>query len=488
MYRLSKSKLMSASQCAKRLYLEVHQPELAHIDSGLESRFDTGHRVGEVARSLHPEGRLIGHGDNPVAALEETREALMADGDLLLFEPAFQHGGVLVRADLLFRRDGRYRLVEVKATTGVADHHLQDAAIQAWVIGGAGCPVDVVSIAHIDRSFVYLGGGDYRGLLKQVDVTQDIAPLLGRVPAMTLECQRVLAGPLPDIAVGKQCGEPYACPFLRHCDRDAPEFPLSMLGRSRTLKMRLASQGYLDLRDVPQAEIGEGIPRRIWNAIVKGETYQDPRAADLLRDLEYPRYYLDFETVHFAVPIWIGTRPYEQLPFQWSCHVEQADGALTHHEFLDTTGEAPMLRCMEALVAVLGTRGPVFAYSGFEGRILREGAVRHPALAVELRAIADRLIDLLPIARANYYHPAQNGSWSIKAVLPTIAPDLDYTALGEVSDGGDAPAAYLEMTDRRTSADRRDALATALRAYCGQDAAGMVRIVHHFLNETPTFR
>ena len=235
--------------------------------------------MGEVARSLHPEGRLIGHGDNPAAALQETQEALTADGDLLLFEPAFQHGGVLVRADLLFRRDGRYRLVEVKATTGVAEHHLQDAAIQAWVIGGAGYPVDAVSIAHIDRSFVYPGGGDYRGLLKEVDVTQDIAALLGRVPAMTLECQQSLAGPLPDIAVGKQCGEPYSCPFLRHCDQDAPEFPLSMLGQHRGLKMKLASQGYIDLRDVPEAEIGDGIPRRIWNGVVNGETFQDPQAA-----------------------------------------------------------------------------------------------------------------------------------------------------------------------------------------------------------------
>lgn len=211
--RLSKSRLMSGEQCAKRLWLEMHEPWRAEIDAGAQARFASGHRVGEVARSLYPEGGLIGHGSDLAAALAETQAALATDGDLLLFEPAFRHGDVLVRADLLFRRNGRHRLVEVKATTEVKDHHLQDAAIQAWVIDGAGCPVDGVSISHVDGSFVYLGGGDYRGLLKSVDVTEDVATLRGEVPRLLLQCQQVVAGPMPDIAVGKHCGSPYACQF-----------------------------------------------------------------------------------------------------------------------------------------------------------------------------------------------------------------------------------------------------------------------------------
>jgi predicted RecB family nuclease len=98
--------------------------------------------VAEVARSFYPEGRLIGHAGDLAAALAETQAALAGNGDLLLFEPTFRQGDVLVRADLLFRRNGRHRLVEVKATTEVKDHHVQDAAIQAWVIDGAGYPVD----------------------------------------------------------------------------------------------------------------------------------------------------------------------------------------------------------------------------------------------------------------------------------------------------------------------------------------------------------
>jgi hypothetical protein len=182
------------------------------------------------------------------------------------------------------------------------------------------------------------------------------------------------------------------------------------------------------------------------------------------------------------VPIWAGTRPYEQLPFQWSCTVEHANGTIEHREFLDTSGDAPMLACARALVGALGSDGPVFAYSGFEGRILRESAARYPELASTLQAVAARLIDLHPIARSHYYHPAQSGSWSIKAVLPTIAPDLDYANLGDVADGTAAQLAYLEMVHDDTAEERRNALAEALRVYCRRDTEGMLRIAQHFLS------
>jgi hypothetical protein len=208
----------------------------------------------------------------------------------------------------------------------------------------------------------------------------------------------------------------------------------------------------------------------------------DPRAAIFLADLGYPRYYLDFETIQFAVPIWTGTHPYEQLPFQWSCSVEQQDGTVMHREFLDISGGAPMRPCAEALITALGTEGPVFAYTGFEGRVLRETAARYANLAPSLNAIARRIIDLHSIARAHYYHPAQKGSWSLKAVLPTIAPELDYGNLTDVADGGGAQLAYLEIIAAETSVARKDELTRALHVYCRRDTEGMVRIARFFVS------
>ena len=240
-------------------------------------------------------------------------------------------------------------------------------------------------------------------------------------------------------------------------------------------------EGYRDVREVPESAIGDGRARRVWDATLTGRPSVDPDAAVFLKELEYPRYYLDFETISFAVPIWAGTRPYEQLPFQWSYSVEEEDGPVTHREFLDTSGDAPMRPCAEALITALGTEGPVFAYTGFEGRILRETAARYADLAPSLNAIALRIIDLHGIANAYYYHPAQKGSWSLKAVLPTIAPELDYGNLTDVADGGGAQLAYLEIIGSETSATRKDELMRALHVYCRRDTDGMVRIAQFFL-------
>ena len=175
--------------------------------------------------------------------------------------------------------------------------------------------------------------------------------------------------------------------------------------------------------------------------------------------------------------LWPGTRPYEQLPFQWSCHCEDRSGALSHREFLDLSGADPTRAFAKTLIAALGTKGPICVYNqGFEGRVIRELALRYPELAESLAALLSRLIDLLPLTRAHYYHPAMKGSWSIKAVLPTIAPDLDYAELSEVQDGGGAQEAYREAIAPDTPPDRKQVLDQALRRYCGRDTEALVRL------------
>jgi hypothetical protein len=199
-----------------------------------------------------------------------------------------------------------------------------------------------------------------------------------------------------------------------------------------------------------------------------------------MRTLSLPRYYLDFETIGPAVPIFAGTRPFEALPFQWSCHIEKGSGAIEHAEFLELDGEPPMRRLAESLLATLGTRGPILVYTPYERRVLNELAARYADLAAGLSALAERIVDLHPIARRHYYHPAMHGSWSIKAVLPTVAPDLSYDTLGAVRDGLAAQAAYFEAIDAKTPAGRREALRRALLDYCRRDTLALVRLVEFF--------
>jgi hypothetical protein len=193
--------------------------------------------------------------------------------------------------------------------------------------------------------------------------------------------------------------------------------------------------------------------------------------------LPWPRYYFDFETVSFAVPVWPGTRPYQALPFQWSCHIESGPNVIEHREYLADGAGVPMRECAETLLDALGDTGPVVVYTSYEAGVLKTLAGLFPELAPRLEALIARLYDLHGLLKANYYHPAMLGSWSIKAVLPTLVPDLSYAALGEVQEGNAASEAFLEIMAAETPEERRAVLRADLLRYCQLDTLAMLRLV-----------
>ncbi len=447
--RLSKSRITAGLQCPRRLWLSVHQPQLEVYPPDVQRRFAAGADLGEVARGLYPGGTLVGEGVPLSQALRETEAALARPGDVILYEATFRHAGVLVRADILERRDGRVRMVEVKSSTRLKEHHLPDVAIQAWTIEGAGVPLDVVNVAVIDTDFVYRGGADYRGLLKEIPVADQVRPLLAQLPGWVRGLQEVLGGGLPVISTGAQCRRPFECPFLDWCETREGRRPRPVAPEPPS-------------PEPPDPALGT----------------VDERAALYLAELPYPRLYLDFETVQFAVPVWVGTRPYQQLVFQWSLHVEREPGVLEHRAFLDTSGGPPSRSAAEALVDAVGTAGPIFVYHDFEKWRLLEMAQMEPGLAPALEGVMGRLVDLLRLTREHYEHPALHGSYSLKSVLPTVDPLLDHALLEEVRDGLSAQAAFHEAIAPETPAERRDELRAGLLEYCGLDTLALVRLAH----------
>ena len=241
-------------------------------------------------------------------------------------------------------------------------------------------------------------------------------------------------------------------------------------------------RGYDDLFEVPADRLS-GVNAIVHAATVSGTPYHDRGgAAAEMMQWGWPRAWLDFETIAFAVPRWIGTRPYQQIPFQFSLHLEQEDGAMTHSEFLSTDGADPRRACAEALVEQIPAGGAIIAYHApFERSVLRYLAKCFPDLFDALQDMAQRCVDLLPVTRKHWYHRDQRGSWSIKKVLPTMA-DLNYASL-EVKDGGDAQGAYLEAIDPATDPDRRLLLREALLAYCERDTWAMVLIARTLAGE-----
>jgi hypothetical protein len=218
--------------------------------------------------------------------------------------------------------------------------------------------------------------------------------------------------------------------------------------------------------------------QRVKAVTLSGKPYFDQHAAAAeLSTHKLPAYFLDFETIQFAVPIWKGTRPYQQIPFQFSVHRLSRTGKLEQQAFLDLSGADPSKAFAEALIAACGHRGPIFVYNaGFETARIRELSERFPRLAQPLLALNGRVVDLLPVARDHYYHPSQQGSWSIKAVLPALCQDLRYGDLDGVQNGGMAMDAFLEALTPQTSKTRKAEIEQQLLAYCALDTYAMVRL------------
>lgn len=485
---LSKSKLMAFRQCPKRLWLEVHQPELRKESDQTQASFEIGTTVGELARKIYdPKGKgqtvdLFAAGVQ--AAFDRTRSLL--ENSNPVFEAGFAAEGAMAFADVLLpvRKGGAkaWKLVEVKSSTSVKDCYRDDVAIQAFVARQAGLTLASVSLAHIDSDWVYPGGGDYSGLLFENDLTDETFARSAEVVHWIASAHQVVAEKTaPKLTTGTHCSVPYDCGFQDHCASQEPraQYPVNHLPRlqSKAVKALLEDRSVIDMRHVPDALLNE-VQLRVKANTIAGQTFFDAAgAAEDLAAHRLPAIFIDFETTQFAVPVWKGTRPYQQLPFQFSVHRLSRTGKLTHDAFLSLSGKDPSREFADALIGACGNSGPVFVYNAaFETTRIRELATRFRSLAPALLAINMRVVDLHPIARQRYYHPSQQGSWSIKMVLPAIAPDLNYDQLDGVQNGGMAMEAYREAISPSTSPARKAEIEAQLMAYCRLDTYAMVRL------------
>ena len=494
---LSKSRLIAFRQCPRRLWLELHRPELRQDSSATQAAFATGHEVGQVARRLYDP---LSAGATLDLAAMGVPGAIAATRELIVRrKPIFEAGFQIVRgqrgarafADVLLplRTGGGWRMVEVKSTTKLKDYQRDDAAIQYHIASSAGLAVRKVQVACIDSNWTYAGGGDYRGLLKEHDVTADAVERTREVQGWLRQAHQIAESKAPlDVPTGAHCERPFSCGFAAHCSREEEralgkvKHPVQWLpGRRSNALQAVIDQGARSLRDVPDDLLSAVQARVKTHTLHKTPYFDAAGAAAGLADHTLPALFLDFETISFAVPRWAGTRPYEQVPFQFSLHRLEPGGLMRHEGFLDLSGDDPRERIARALVKACGRNEPVLAYhASFEGSRLTELGRRFPSIARRLESIRARLVDLEPIARQHFYHPQQEGSWSIKSVLPAIAPDLSYAQLEGVQDGGGAQAAYLEASNPVTAAVRREQLREQLWRYCRLDTFAMVRLWSHF--------
>jgi hypothetical protein len=328
---LSKSKILAFRQCAKRLWLELYRPELREEPPDTEDRFGTGHQVGDIAKKLfdpNGEGILVdSKHDGIQSALDKTAKLLASRRPI--FEAGFSAKGALAFADIMLPagnagKDG-WHMIEVKSSTSVKDFYHDDIAVQSFVARASGVRLASVSLAHIDSKWAYPGGHQYQGLLKKSDLTEEALARDNDVKAWIEDARKIAESKIePDVKTGDHCSTPYQCGFTGYCRSKEPQakYPVAFLPRiqAKALKTLINDGGVIDLREVPDDLLNDR-QRRVKTHTLSDKPFLDAKgAAASLADHKLPAYFMDFETIQFAVPIWKGTRPYQQIPFQFSVH------------------------------------------------------------------------------------------------------------------------------------------------------------------------
>jgi predicted RecB family nuclease len=474
--RLSKSRYLSGLQCPKRLYLEIHAQELATpFDEGTQAILDAGTRVGELARERYPGGVLV---DVEYFKVEEglaRTAALLADPAVrVLCEGFIAFDDVVVRPDILVRTGAnRWRLIEVKSTASAKAEHRDDLAIQAYVLTSAGLTLEDACLMHVNTGYLYPGGAyDLPQLFHEEDLTREVRDRQPDIPARLAAMRRTLAGEKPPvIEPDDHCFAPYECPFWDHCTKYKPARWICHLPGSRRAFQELSAMGIQTIDEIPA-----GIPLQLIQQRVKDNVeWVSPALEAALAAVEYPVHHLDFETLGSAIPLYHNTRPYQSIPFQWSNHIETADGQIRHEAYLCPDSRDPREELATALLTSLGTTGSICTYTGYERGVLTGLAEALPHLRHDLDRICDRLWDLHPIIKAHYYHPAFNGSYSIKAVLPAVAPHLAYDDL-EIQEGALASLRFYRMAFGDADPAEKARIRIALLKYCERDTLAMVEL------------
>ncbi len=478
---ISKTSFLSGCQCPKLLWKRLNEPDaFPAVDEARQALFDQGHAVGELAKSLYPGGIEVGEGVVHRRSAAEETASVLARG-VPLYEPAFIFGDGYARIDILVPDGpGTWRIVEVKSGASVKEENLLDVAFQLHVCRGAGLTITRCALMHVDTGYVRQGGIDASELLAEKDVTEEVLNLLPTIPARLAGLAAAAAQPsCPAVAIGPHCNRPYSCDLQPQCWAFLPDYPVTDLsGDRRGRRWDYLARGVHGLADIPDPGVLNARQQIQIETARSGQPHLDPAALQgFLESLKWPLAFFDIETTSSAVPFYDGTRPYQQIPFQFSLHIhEQPDGPLVHHQFLAEGTDDPRPRFLEELRACLPPDGTVVVYNAtFENRCLRDCATAFPGHAWAAE-IPDRTVDLLlPFRAFSYHHRDQHGSASIKDVLPALT-GTDYSHLA-IRDGNAAARAFAAAEFTDLSAEVRSRLRRDLLAYCKLDTRAMIDLV-----------
>jgi len=480
---LSKSSFIHGVQCEKHLYLyKYHYKEMDQLSEMQKAIFKRGTDVGKLAQQIYRGGidaspKTQFEYDKAVKLTKE----LLEKKQKVVYEASFNFSDVLAVADIVVNEKAGLKVYEVKSSTSISETYIRDAALQYWVISNCGYKIKDFSITYINNQYVRNGKLNLEELFITESVLKQILPLQKWVEENVVRFKKVLARrSIPVVDIGEHCYDPYTCGFYEYCRKHIPEnsiFDLSGIHLNK--KYDLYRQGIIKLEDVPDgADLSKNAKLQLDVYKSKKDLIDKKAIKEFLSDLNYPIYFMDFETFQPAVPMFDNSKPYMQIPFQYSLHYKKnKKNIIEHFEFLAETGNDPRIKFIENLLRDTKNEGAILTYNkSFEILRLKEIAEVFPKYKEEIEERISRVKDLMiPFQKKYYYTSKMKGSYSIKYVLPALIPDLTYENL-EINEGGLASIAFESLyyeTDLMRIADIRN----NLLEYCKLDTFAMVRIL-----------
>ncbi len=481
-YCLSKSKYLQGLQCPKLLWMSYHaKDQFPPVNSETQAIFDQGHEVTALAKRLFPGGIEIEGVEDFEAILKKTQELLPQRKPL--FEAAIRYKNTFARPDILVpNKDNSWDLFEVKSSTQVKDIHYEDVAFQKYCYEGAGLKIRKVYLVHINNKYVKNGPINPADLLHQEDVTGQAQELAAQVEERVNEMVRILnQKEYPKIAIGPQCNDPFDCSLQELCWQHIPEDSVFVFNRIRKDKaFAFIKEGFLRARDVPPERLTATSHQVVRRCHVDNKIHVEPVAIQaFIKQLQFPIHFIDFETVNPAIPFYDGTRPFQQVPFQFSLHILHGPGErLDHYAFLAEGVGDPRPEFLNRLKALIESKGSIVAYnSSFERGRLEESANAYPEYADWFNEIDGRFLDLMsPFQKFDYYDPKQLGKYSIKSVYPALVGG-SYKEMA-ISEGGQASREYARVTfASRILEEEKKRVYNGLLEYCKLDTQAMIDVL-----------
>ncbi len=484
---LSKSQYLRGIQCQKSLWLYKYNREAQDIPTQSQlARFQAGNEVGKLALELFECKEKIAFSEGDFCAKIAKTKELIKSGAHSIAEATFAHNGVLVMVDILQITPQGVIINEVKSSTGLKGVYIDDLAVQYFVLKGAGYKIIGANLVHIDSSYVRKGALEVEKLFKREDCLQAVIEKQSEVEQNLARFESVLADNTnpPNIDIGAHCDCPYSCDFKGVCWSEVPSensvFEISRLD-SRT-KFALYHSGIARFSDISDfSAFSQSQILQIQCALNNAVHIDKVKIREFLATIRYPVYHLDFETFKEAVPSFDSQCPYMQVPFQYSLHIDYGNGeqSAVHREFLADAQGDPRPALVESLVRDIPRGAFILAYNAsFEKTVMKKLALIFPQYAEILEDFCSNTADLMtPFAQKSYYHPAMRGSYSIKAVLPALVPQMQsaYKGLELVHNGGEAMEAFPAL--KSMSESEREAYRNALLEYCKLDTLAMLKVL-----------